>query len=155
MNRRRRSDCPIAISLDLLGDRWTLLVLRDMVFYQRQYFHEFMDAVEGIASNTLADRLVRLEQAGVISKERDPKDGRRRRYVLTDYGIEAIPLLVDLNVWGAKLGPARAYPASRLARMRDHRESTIRHYRDRVLASRGGEGLDQRTLEPGVPKGAP
>jgi DNA-binding HxlR family transcriptional regulator len=142
MNNRRRSDCPIAISLDLVGDRWTLLVLRDMVFYQHQYFQEFMDAAEGIASNTLADRLVRLEKAGVIYMEPDPKDGRRKRYLLTDYGMEAIPFLVDLNVWGAKLDPRRAYPASRLERMRDHRENTIRHFRDRVLASREGAGLD-------------
>lgn len=138
MTSKRRSDCPIAISLDLLGDRWTLLVLRDMVFYQGQYFQDFMEAAEGIASNTLADRLVRLEQAGVIYVEPDPNDGRRKRYLLTDYGMEAIPLLVDLIVWGAKLDPHRAYPASRLARMRDHRESTIRHFRSRVLAMRGG-----------------
>src|SRR5688572_1239360 len=106
----RRSRCPIAVSLDLLGDRWTLLVLRDMVFRGHRYFQEFAQSPEGIATNTLADRLSRLQKAGVIRKEREPEDGRRYRYLLTEEGLAAIPLLVDLIVWGAKLDPGIDYP---------------------------------------------
>ncbi len=131
---KRRSRCPVAVSLDLLGDRWTLLVLRDMVFRGHRYFQEFAKSPEGIATNTLADRLVRLERAGVIKKERDPDDGRRHRYLLTDEGLDAIPLLVDLVVWGAKLDPGIEYSPRRLSWMTNEREDVIRHYREKLTA---------------------
>jgi len=134
----RRSNCPISVSLDLLGDRWSLLVLRDMVFRGHCYFHEFAKSREGIATNTLAERLVRLEKAGVIKQERDPDDRRRKRYTLTEEGLSVIPLLVDLIVWGAALDPGIDYPAERLAWMRDDREGVIRHYREKLTG--GGTG---------------
>lgn len=132
MNRTRRSPCPIATSLDLLGDRWTLLVLRDMVFRGHQHFNEFTASPEGIATNTLSDRLARLEDAGVVLKERDPQDRRRYRYTLTEEGLDAIPLLVDLIVWGAKLDPGIDYPARRLSWMRNERDDVIRYYREKL-----------------------
>lgn len=132
MKKPRRSRCPIAASLDLLGDRWTLLVLRDMVFRGHRHFQQFAASPEGIATNTLAERLDRLEQAGVIRKERDPEDGRRNRYVLTEEGLDAIPLLIDLIVWGAKLDPGIDYPERRLAWMTNEREDVIRYYRAKL-----------------------
>jgi DNA-binding HxlR family transcriptional regulator len=132
MKKPRRSRCPIAASLDLLGDRWTLLVLRDMVFRGHRYFQQFAASPEGIATNTLAERLDRLEEAGVIRKERDPDDGRRNRYVLTEEGLAAIPLLIDLIVWGAKLDPGIDYPERRLAWMANEREDVIRYYRAKL-----------------------
>jgi DNA-binding HxlR family transcriptional regulator len=130
--RQRRSRCPIAASLDLLGDRWTLLVLRDMVFRGHRYFQQFAESPEGIATNTLAERLDRLERAGVIRREPDPDDGRRKRYVLTEEGLAAIPLLVDLIVWGVKLEPGLDYPERRLAWMTNEREDVIRYYREKL-----------------------
>lgn len=104
-----RSNCPIACALDLLGDRWTLVVLRDVLLGQRRTFSEIA-ADEGIATNTLTDRLERLIEAGVLERRRDPLDGRSRRYVPTESGLELIPVLVDLMVWGCKhtsgTGPA-------------------------------------------------
>ena len=132
MKKSRRSHCPIAASLDLLGDRWTLLVLRDMVFRGHRHFHQFAQSPEGIATNTLAERLDRLERARVIRKERDPEDGRRKRYVLTEEGLAAIPLLIDLVVWGALLDPALDYPARRLEWMTNEREDVIRYYREKL-----------------------
>ncbi|MGJ3254385.1 MAG: winged helix-turn-helix transcriptional regulator [Elainellaceae cyanobacterium] len=96
-----RSNCPIACALDLLGDRWTLVVLRDVVLGQRRTFSDIADD-EGIATNTLTDRLERLIEAGVLERRRDPRDGRSRRYVPTESGLELIPVLVDLMVWGSK-----------------------------------------------------
>ena len=96
-----RSNCPIACALDLLGDRWTLVVLRDVLLGQRRAFSE-LAADEGIATNTLTDRLERLIEAGVLERRPDPRDGRSRRYVPTECGLELIPVLVDLMVWGQK-----------------------------------------------------
>jgi DNA-binding HxlR family transcriptional regulator len=120
-----------------------LLVLRDMVFRGHRYFQQFAESPEGIATNTLSERLARLESAGVIRKERDPKDRRRNRYVLTDEGLAAIPLLIDLVVWGAKLDPGIDYPERRLHWMTNEREDVIRHYREKLagasIANAAGE----------------
>lgn len=96
-----RSNCPIACALDILGDRWTLVVLRDVLLGQRRAFSE-LAADEGIATNTLTDRLERLIEAGVLERRQEPRDGRSRRYVPTECGLDLIPVLVDLMVWGQK-----------------------------------------------------
>ena len=90
---QRRSGCPISCSLDLLGDKWSLLIVRDMVFQRKHYFKEFLTAEERIASNILADRLQRLEVSGVIRKEPDPDNGRQVVYSLTEKGLALIPIL--------------------------------------------------------------
>ena len=89
-NSCQRSDCPIACALDVLGDKWTLLVLRDMVFLGKQHFNELLDTSEGIASNILAERLKRLTAAGIITRSTDPENRRRRIYTLTDKGLDLI-----------------------------------------------------------------
>ncbi|WP_412067807.1 winged helix-turn-helix transcriptional regulator [Rubrivirga sp. IMCC43871] len=93
------SDCPIASSLCLLGDRWTLVVVRDVLLLQIHSFSE-IGAGEGIATNVLADRLERLVAAEIIERRKDPADGRRRIYVPTERAIALIPILLDLVVWG-------------------------------------------------------
>jgi DNA-binding HxlR family transcriptional regulator len=103
-----------------------------MVFRGHRHFQQFAESPEGIATNTLAERLDRLERAGVIRPEPDPDDGRRKRYVLTEEGLAAIPLLIDLIVWGAKLDPGLGYPERRLAWMTNEREDVIRYYRDKL-----------------------
>ena len=97
----RRSGCPVSCSLDLLGDKWSLLIVRDMVFVGKRYFKEFLASDEGIASNILADRLQRLEATGIITKRSDPDSGRQVLYSLTEKGVALIPLLVELVCWGA------------------------------------------------------
>lgn len=131
MHEERRSLCPIAFSLDLFGDRWTLLVLRDMTFFGRRYFHEFLESGEDIATNILSDRLSRLERSGMIAKERDREDRRRNVYRLTEKGADVIPLLLDLVAWGAKYDPATPITDEFLRRLRDDRGGVIRYYRDR------------------------
>ena len=110
-------------------------MLRDMVFRGHRYFQQFADSPEGIATNTLSERLARLETAGVIRKERDPEDHRRNQYVLTDEGLAAIPLLIDLIVWGAKLDPDIDYPERRLNWMTNEREDVIRYYRAKLAGA--------------------
>ncbi|MEM7142277.1 MAG: helix-turn-helix domain-containing protein [Actinomycetota bacterium] len=96
-----RSECPVAASLDLLGDRWTLLILRDVLIGGVQHFADFA-ADEQIAPNTLTDRLRRLTAAGLIGRRRDSEDGRRWRYVPLEPAVLLIPVLLDFMVWGTK-----------------------------------------------------
>ena len=94
-----RSSCPVAASLDVLGDRWTLVVLRDLLLGGITHFVDFA-VDESIATNTLAERLQRLRDAGIIERVRDPQDGRRWIYVPRQPAIELIPVLIDLMIWG-------------------------------------------------------
>jgi DNA-binding HxlR family transcriptional regulator len=96
------STCPINASLLVLGDRWSLLVVRDLLFAGSRTFNEFLNAGEGIATNILADRIAGLLEAGIITKEPDPDDGRKWLYSLTPKGIELAPILLELSKWGSK-----------------------------------------------------
>lgn len=95
----RRSRCPMNHAIEILGDQWTLLVVRDMVFHHRRSFSELAAMPEAIATNLLADRLRRLEEAGIVTKDPDPDDGRRRIYTLTQHGRGLIPMLLEMMVW--------------------------------------------------------
>jgi DNA-binding HxlR family transcriptional regulator len=130
MKPSRRSGCPISFSLEILGDRWSLLVLRDIVFRSARYFQDFFESGEGIASNVLAGRLRHLEACGIITKTRDPEDGRRYRYTLTSVGLDLIPLLVDLALWGTRHHPERTSPPLGLDLMARDREEAIQYYRE-------------------------
>jgi DNA-binding HxlR family transcriptional regulator len=101
---KRRSGCPVSISLEIFGDRWSLLVIRDLMVRGYRTFKEFQDAGEGIATNILADRLQKLEAAGIITVEDDAADGRKMNYRLTEKGIDLAPVLLELLVWGARHG---------------------------------------------------
>jgi len=97
-----RSDCPINTALEAVGDAWSLLIVRDLMFKGRKTYREFLEAEEGIASNILADRLQRLEALEIISKTRDPADARRYVYRLTEIGIDLAPMLVEMILWAAR-----------------------------------------------------
>jgi DNA-binding HxlR family transcriptional regulator len=139
----KRSQCPISYSLDLLGDRWSLLILRDLAFRDARHFQDFLDSPEGIASNILADRLGRLEAHGILAKRPDPEDGRRHVYTLDGAGLDLIPVLVDLTIWGGRHDPASVFPRARLARMERDRDGAIRYYRERATAA-DPRRLDER-----------
>lgn len=111
MTSERRSGCPIALALELVGDRWSLLVIRDLAFRGLRRFSEFRDSGEGIATNILSDRLRRLTDCGVVSSHPDPEDGRRVRYFLTDAGLDLLPALVELARWSIKHDERAALPA--------------------------------------------
>ena len=96
----QRSSCPIAASLDLFGDRWTLLVLRDLLVFEKHRYRDFLESPEGIASNILADRLRKLEGAGLIDKAPDPNDRRRSIYSATEKGRSLLPILRQIAAWG-------------------------------------------------------
>src|SRR6516165_4068363 len=102
-----RSGCPINLTLETLGDRWSLIVIRDLMFGNRRHFRELLtQSEEGIASNVLADRLRRLESARLISRRDDPTHKQKAVYSLTEAAIELVPLLVQMGAWGRRHLPA-------------------------------------------------
>jgi DNA-binding HxlR family transcriptional regulator len=105
-----RSLCPIALALDLFGDAWSLLIVRDLMFKGISSYGGFLSAGEGIATNVLSDRLAKLEEAGIIEKRRDAADGRRFVYRLTAKGADLAPVLVSMVLWSAKHTPTDAPP---------------------------------------------
>ena len=98
----RRSGCPLNASIEMLGDRWSLLIIRDMMVRGSRTFKEFLGSDEGIATNMLADRLRRLEAHGIIASEPDPSDGRKLIYSLTPKGIDLAPVLTEMVLWAAR-----------------------------------------------------
>ncbi len=106
----RRSACPIAISLDLFGDRWSLLIVRDLLFKKLRTFSQFAAAGEGIASNVLSDRLARLQAGGIVAQTADPDDGRRVVYRLTEKGLALAPALIEIVLWAARYEKTDAPP---------------------------------------------
>ena len=98
---KRRSGCPLNASVEMLGDRWSLLIIRDMMLRGSHAYKEFLESYEGIATNILADRLRKLEAYGIITAERDPSDGRKLIYLLTAKGIDLAPVLTEMVLWAA------------------------------------------------------
>jgi DNA-binding HxlR family transcriptional regulator len=121
---KRRSGCPVNICLEVFGDRWSLLIVRDLMVRGYRTFKEFQSSGEGIASNILADRLRKLEAAGIINREAEASDGRKVNYRLTEKGIDLAPVLLDLLIWGAHHEPADA-SCSLILRMEKNREEIL------------------------------
>lgn len=107
---QRRSDCPIACTLDLIGDRWTLLIIRDMLFFGKQRFEEFLESPEGISTNILTSRLKSLEQLGLVEKQLYSNHSRRMNYQLTERGQSLRPVLRTMIAWGLKHIPETRIP---------------------------------------------
>jgi DNA-binding HxlR family transcriptional regulator len=102
-----RSGCPINLAVEVMGDRWTLVVVRDMMFGNRHYFRELMaGSQEGIASNILADRLRRLVANGLLWRSDDESHRQKIRYSLTEAGVQLVPVMAVLGSWGRRHMPA-------------------------------------------------
>jgi DNA-binding HxlR family transcriptional regulator len=123
---RACSGCPIDYALDIFGDRWTLLVVRDLLFAGKRHFREFIESPEGIASNILAARLRKLEERGLISRRADPENRKQVVYELTEKGVDLIPVLVEMIRWSGKHDPNTAAPKAFLDRLESDRAALIR-----------------------------
>nr|WP_314491546.1 helix-turn-helix domain-containing protein [uncultured Chryseobacterium sp.] len=99
---KKRSDCPISSSLDVWGDKWSLLIVRDLMFAKQCTYGEFLKSDEKIATNILASRLSMLEENGIISKQDHPDSKAKVLYKLTEKGINLLPLLIEINLWAEK-----------------------------------------------------
>lgn len=106
----QRSVCPISLTLEDIGDRWSLLIIRDLLFAGKRTYKELLASPEGIATNILADRLKQLENNGLVQKLPHPTSKRQNEYVLTKKGSDLLPVLAELIAWGMKYKAAADYP---------------------------------------------
>lgn len=130
VENQARSGCPVSISLERFGDRWSLLIIRDMMVRGYRTFKEFQQSGEGIASNILAHRLERLQASGIVEAEQDEADRRRVIYRLTEKGIELAPVVLELLLWAAKWEETAA-PCDVMRYMESNREAVLEEVRRR------------------------
>ena len=116
----RRSDCPINFALQIFGDTWSLLVIRDLMFTDRRTYSEFLNAEEGIATNILATRLNQLQATGLIRRR---GRGRSATYGLTEKGLDLLPAMLELISWSARYDARTAAPPAFVARIRTERKT--------------------------------
>src|SRR4030081_412647 len=129
---QRRSDCPINFALEMFGDPWSLLIIRDIVYFGKKTYGEFLASEEGMATNILASRLAHLEHLGLLVKKLSEKDKRKEEYVLTEKGLDLIPVLVEMANWSAQHDPPTAVPAAWIYLLKTEREKMIRTIRETV-----------------------
>lgn len=121
----KRSNCPISSALDTIGDKWSLLILRDLMFTEKRTYGELQASEEGIATNILAARLVALEENGIVHKSPDPDHGRRNIYRLTEKGIDLLPVIVELSHWMQRYDPESAPCSDSLKSCKKHKAEVI------------------------------
>lgn len=136
-----RSACPLNAFLEPLGDKWTLLIVRDLLFKGKTRYGEFLDGGEGVATNILADRLQRLEAGGIVESRSDDADARKRLYRLTAKGLDLAPALVEMVLWGAKYYRTAA-PPDVIRRMTRDRAGFLRELRRAHDAPKAGARAD-------------
>lgn len=125
-----RSGCPVSVALEIFGDRWSLLIVRDMMVRGFRTFKEFEEAGEAIATNILTDRLRKLRASGIISSDLDEADRRKVSYRLTEKGIDLAPVLLEMLIWGARHEKTGA-PCEVIHAMAKNREAVLAEVRRR------------------------
>ncbi len=134
------SKCPITFALEIFGDKWSLVILRDILFKGKRYYSEFLSSPEKISTNILASRLNKLESEGLVSKTQDTKNLSKYIYRLTDKGKDLLPLMLDIIEWSAKHNPQpgtpdniiNGAPRNLLARLGENREELIKEISDNL-----------------------
>lgn len=150
MEREPRSHCPIAFALDLFGDKWTLLVLRDLLLRGKRQYSEFLASEEAMATNILSERLRRLEREGLATKSRTRGAGRQYVYRPTRKALDLLPVLLEISCWSAKYDPMTAAPPALMRRIKRDREGVIREIRRQFRSNPGkspprrGRGINPR-----------
>lgn len=141
-----RSHCPVNFALEAFGDRWALLILRDIVFRGKRTYGEFLKSEEGFATNILASRLEQFLDEGILRRDPDPSDRRRDLYSLTEKGLDLIPVVFEMILWSAKYDPrseARRIPRLVELIRKDNRRASARA----AEAVRKGEGILKTYLD--------
>ena len=127
-----RSHCPQSLILEVIGDKWTLLIIRDMMLEGKRYFREFLQSKEKIASNILSSRLKSLEQEGIIYKAADPDHKQKIKYSLTEKGIDLFPILMENARWSLKYKPVEAEDAKKARAILDGGQKRIQSVMDEL-----------------------
>lgn len=122
----KRSDCPISFALDHVGDKWSLLILRDLLFFNKSSYSELKNSDEAMATNILSSRLEKLESDGLISKKVDENDKRKKVYRLTDSGKAMLPVILEMMIWSFDHDNSLAVPAKLIERAKTDRANLIK-----------------------------
>jgi DNA-binding HxlR family transcriptional regulator len=131
-----KSHCPVNFALETFGDAWSLLIVRDIVFWGKRTYGEFLDSGEGISTNVLASRLAHLEQKGILSRGPHESDGRKEVFTLTEKGLALIPILLEMSGWSAQHDPDTTAPHAFVAAVYRDRDGMFRKIQD--LVRKGG-----------------
>ena len=134
MKRTPRSQCPIEFCVDAFGDRWTLLIIRDLAVFNKRNFTELLESDERISTNILADRLRHLEQKEIVDRYADPDNGRKAIYKLTPKGLDLAPILTEMMLWAAKHDDNSPLSDSFVAKMKRDKAGFIRDLRKRTAS---------------------
>jgi DNA-binding HxlR family transcriptional regulator len=140
VEKGKRSDCPVNFAVETLGDKWSLVILRDIIFWGKRTYGEFLKSDEKIATNILADRLDYLLREGLISKSNHETDKRKEVYSVTEKGIALVPMLIEMIAWSAQREEFQAM---------DHSGATPQQHRfvEKVVTTRNKSKLVQKVME--------
>ncbi len=144
MDDDHRSGCPINLSLEVFGDKWTLLVLRDMMFGGKRHFRELLRSEEGISSNILADRLRRLVEEGMLTKSDDPTHKQKAIYSLTEKSIALVPVFAQLGAWGSRHLPVSEELSIRARVLAEGGPEMWEHFMEELREEHLGVPADRR-----------
>jgi DNA-binding HxlR family transcriptional regulator len=123
---KKRSDCPVSCSLDIWGDKWSLLIVRDLMFAKQCTYGDFLKSDEKIATNILASRLQTLEENGIITKSDHPDSKAKVLYKLTQKGIDLLPVMIEINLWAEKYFTLPAERKAMLKEVKKDKEAFIK-----------------------------
>ena len=137
-HNKNRSHCPVNFALETFGDCWSLLIIRDIVFWGKKTFKEFAESREGIATNILSSRLDHLIENAILSKKINPHDHRKAIYELTEKGLDLIPILLEMSGWSGRYDPETIAPNDFIRYVFDHRDTMYPLIRKTI---RGGGSL--------------
>ena len=128
-----RSHCPINYTLEHFGDKWSFLIIRDLMFKGKRHYNEFLEAGEKVSTSVLGDRLKKLEEMGIISRGEDSVKKSRIRYSLTQEGIDLLPILIEMIIWGSVHDELTESPKEFMDQASKNKESMIRQIRENLI----------------------
>lgn len=128
-----RSHCPINFTLEHFGDKWSFLIIRDLMFKEKRHYNEFLEAGENVSTSVLGDRLKKLEAHGIISKGKDSVKKSRIRYSLTQKGIDLLPILIEMIIWGGEKDRLTESPEEFMDQAAQNKEALINRIREKLI----------------------
>lgn len=128
-----RSHCPINFTLEHFGDKWSFLIIRDLMFKGKRHYNEFLEAGEKVSTSVLGDRLKKLEEHGIISKSEDTVKKSRIRYSLTQKGIDLLPILLEMIIWGGEKDPLTESPKEFMEQATQNKQELINQIRENLI----------------------
>ena len=137
---QQRSLCPINLALEIFGDKWSLLIVRDLMFAGKRHYRELLQSEEGISSNILAERLGKLVEAGILTKEEDPSHKQKAIYSLTPMGVDLLPVLANIGIWGRKYLPVTRESGANAAALEKGGPALWKQMRSELRRTHSGHG---------------